>query len=104
MGFFFRRSRAANFMVHGRILPNFELIQALMYIIVTCKYEMNPMKSVRENVMTPFFPSVVMETSGCIWPNFELIQALMHVLITWKYEKDPIKISGENVMTKFSPL
>ena len=24
--------------------PNFELIQALMYIIVTCKYEMNPIK------------------------------------------------------------
>ena len=34
---FFRRSRAANSVVHGRILPNFELIQALMYIIVTSK-------------------------------------------------------------------
>ena len=87
---------------------NFELIQALMYIIVTCKYEMNPIKHVRENVMTPFFPtvtlSVAMETSGRIWPNFELIQALMHVLITCKYEKDPIKNSGENVMTLFYPL
>ena len=66
-----------------------------MYIIVTCKYEMNPIKNVRENVMTPFFPTVTlsdaMETSGRIWPNFEIIQALMHVLITLKYEKDPIK-------------
>ena len=53
---FCRRSRAANSVVHGRISPNFELIQALMYIIVTCKYEMNPIKNVRENVMTPFFP------------------------------------------------
>ena len=108
MGFFFRRSRAANSEVHGRIWPNFELIQALMYLIVTCKYEMNPIKNVRENVMTLFFPiitlSVAMETSGRIWLNFEIIQALMHVLITCKYEKDPSKNSGENVMTSFSPL
>ena len=55
-GIFFRRSRAANSVVHGQISPNFELIQALMYIIVTCKYEMNPTKNVRENVMTLFFP------------------------------------------------
>ena len=79
-----------------------------MYIIVTCMYEMNPIKNVQENVMTPFFPtitlSVAMETSGRIWPNFELIQALMHVLITCKYEKDPSKNSGEDVMTSFSPL
>ena len=53
---FFIRSRAANSVVHGEISPNFELIQALMYIIVTYKYEMNPIKNVRENVMTPFFP------------------------------------------------
>ena len=79
-----------------------------MYIIVTYKYKMNPIKNVRENVMTPFFPtvtlSVAMETSFRIWPNFELIQALMHVLITCKYEKDPIKNSGENVMISFYPL
>ena len=49
-------SRAANSVVHGQILQNFELIQTLMYIIVTCKYEMNLIKNVRENVMTPFFP------------------------------------------------
>ena len=37
-GIFFRRSGAANSVVHGRISPNFELIQVLMYIINTCKY------------------------------------------------------------------
>ena len=52
---FFRRSMAANSVVHGQISPNFELIQALMYINITCKYEMNPIKNVREKVMTPFF-------------------------------------------------
>ena len=56
MGFFFIRSRAANSVVRVRIRPNFELIQALMHIIVTCKYEKDPIKSIRENVMTPFFP------------------------------------------------
>ena len=105
---FFRRSRAANSVVHGRISPNFDLIQALMYIIVTCKYGMNPIKYFRKKCYDTVFPtvtlSVAMETSGRIWPNFELIQALMHVLITCKYDKDPIKNSGENVMTPFYPL
>ena len=53
---FFRRSRATNSVVRGRISPNFELNQALMYVVITCKYEMNPIKQVRENVMTPIFP------------------------------------------------
>ena len=34
MGFFFKRSRAANSVVYGRISLNFELIQALMYSTV----------------------------------------------------------------------
>ena len=38
------------------IWPNFKLIQALMYVIVTCKYEMNSIKSSQEKVATPFFP------------------------------------------------
>ena len=76
-----------------------------MDVIITCKYEKDPIKNNREKVATPFFQiitlSVAMETSGQIWTNFKLIQALMHVLITCKYEKDPIKNSGENVMTSF---
>ena len=79
-----------------------------MYIIVTCKYEMNPtkkrLKKRDDAVFLSVTLSVAMETSGHIWPNFKLIQALMHVLINCKYEKDPIKNSGENVMTSFSPL
>ena len=53
---FFSDAQGQPTVVHGRISPNFELIQALLYIIVTCKYEMNPIKNVQENVMTPFFP------------------------------------------------
>ena len=39
----------------GLILPNFELIQALMYFIITCKYEKDPIKNKREKGTTPFF-------------------------------------------------
>ena len=39
----------------GLIWPNFELIQALMYVIITCKYEKDPIKNKREKVATPFF-------------------------------------------------
>ena len=38
-------SRAANSVVSGRIWPNFELIQALMYVIFTCKYDKDPINN-----------------------------------------------------------
>ena len=52
---FFRRLRAANSVVHGRIWLNFKLIQALMYVIITCKYEKDPIKNNREKVAKSFF-------------------------------------------------
>ena len=55
-GHFSWRSRAANSIVCGQIWLNFELIQALMYVIVTCKYEKDPIKNSRENMATPFSP------------------------------------------------
>ena len=39
----------------GLVWPNFELIQALMYVIITCKYEKDPIKNNWEKVATPFF-------------------------------------------------
>ena len=41
---FFRCLRAANSVVPDRIWPNFELIQTLMYVIATCKYEKDLIK------------------------------------------------------------
>ena len=38
----------------GRIWQNFELIQALIHVLITCKYEKNPIKNSVENVMTLF--------------------------------------------------
>ena len=39
-----------------RIWPNFELIQALIHVLITCKYEKNLIKNSGENVMTSFSP------------------------------------------------
>ena len=38
------------------IWPNSKLIQALVYVIVPCKYAMDPIKNSREKVATPFSP------------------------------------------------
>ena len=91
MGIFFRRSRAANSVVGGRIRSKFDLRRALMHVFTSCKYEKDQMKNNREKMETPFFPiitlSVTMETSGWIWPNFNLIKTLLYAIITWKYQK-----------------
>ena len=52
---FFRCLRAVNSVVHGQIWLNFKLIQDLMYVIITCKYEKDHIKNNREKVATPFF-------------------------------------------------
>ena len=107
----------------GHIWPNVELIQALVYVIITCKHEKDSIKNSGEKWETPFFShykplgiifrlwwaansafggdtvfpiialSVTMETSGWIWLNFKLIRILIYVIITCKYETDLIKNS-----------
>ena len=102
MGIFFRRSRAANSVVSGPIWSKFELIQDIMHVLITCKFEKDRINSNGEKVWRRFFRRSRAANSivgGGIWPKFKLIQAFMHVLITCKYEKDPIKNSRENVMT-----
>ena len=55
-GDFSRRSRAANSAVLGPIWPNFELVRDVMDVLVTCKYEEDPIKNEGARVHTPFFP------------------------------------------------
>ena len=55
-GDFFRLSRAANSAVGGPIKLKFELVRALMHVIIACKYEKDQMKNSREKVETPFSP------------------------------------------------
>ena len=44
-GDFSRRARAANSAVLGPIWPNFELVRDVMDVLVTCKYEEDPIKN-----------------------------------------------------------
>ena len=100
----------------GPIWPNFELNQALIHVLITCKYEKDPIKNSGENVMTLLSPLQVYgiffirsraansAVLGPIWPNFELVRDVMDVLFTCKYEEDPIKNEGARVLTTFSPL
>ena len=53
---FFRRSRAANSKVSSGILPKFELIQAFIVVLVTCKNKEDPIKNEGARVLTRFSP------------------------------------------------
>ena len=56
MGIFPDAQRAANSEVLGPIWPNFELVRDVMDILVTCKYEEDPIKNGGARVVTTFFP------------------------------------------------
>ena len=45
MEFFFKRSRAANSAVRGRIVPNFKLVRDIMVVLHTCKNEEDLIKN-----------------------------------------------------------
>ena len=55
MGIFFRRSRAANSAVLGRILLKFELLRDIIDVLVTCKYEEDPIKNESARVLTRLY-------------------------------------------------
>ena len=105
---FFRRSRAANSQVSNGIWPKFELIQAFMHVLITCKYQKDRTLNSRDKVATPSFPMVVFfrrskadnsVVSGPIWPKFELVRDIMHILVTYKFEMDLINSDREKVAT-----
>ena len=55
MGVFFKRSRAANSAVRGRILPNFKLIQDIMVVLHYCNNEDDPIKIEDARVLTRLY-------------------------------------------------
>ena len=55
MGIFSRRSRAANAVVHRPIWSNFELVQDLMVVLLTCKNEEDPIKNRGARVFTTLY-------------------------------------------------
>ena len=55
MGVILRRSRAANSIVGGPIWPKFELIQDIMPVLISCKFEKDRINSNGEKVVTLIF-------------------------------------------------
>ena len=53
---FFRHARADNSGVGGDIWPKFELIQAFMTVLLTCKNEVDQIKNEGARVFTRFLP------------------------------------------------
>ena len=51
----FKRSRAANFAVHGRIVPDFQLVQDIMVVLHICKNEDDPIKNEGARVLTRLY-------------------------------------------------
>ena len=54
-GNFFRHSRAANSVVSGQNCPKFELIQDIMHVFITCKFEKDRINCNGEKVVTSIF-------------------------------------------------
>ena len=97
-GNFFRRSRAANSTVLGRIWLKFELFRDIINVLLTCKYAEDPIKNEGARVLTRLYDvffrrsrAANSEVSGGIQPKFQLIQAFIVVFVTCKNEEDPIK-------------
>ena len=82
-----------------------------MDVLITCKYEEDPIKNEGARVVTTLYINISdaqradnSGVGGGIWLKFELIQAFMHVLVTCKNEDDRFKNEGARVFTRFLPL
>ena len=92
-------------MVKGSLLcspwldpAEFQTHSRLYSVLVTCKYEEDPIKNEGARVLTRLYVvffrrsrAANSEVSDGILLKFELIQAFIAVLITCKNEEDPIK-------------
>ena len=47
--------KAANSLVSGQIWPKFELIQDIMHVLITCKFEKDRINSNGEKVVSSIF-------------------------------------------------
>ena len=88
--------RAAYSLVSSQICRKVNLIQALMHVLITCKYQKDQMKQWRHHF--PHYKSMGVflrhsradnsRVSGPIWPKFELFLDIMHVLVPYKFKMD----------------
>ena len=58
-GDFSRRPRAANSAVFYLIWPNFELVRDVMIVLITCKYEEDPIRNRGARVVTTLYINIL---------------------------------------------
>ena len=87
-----------------------------MPVLVTSKFDEDPIKNEQASLETPFSHYEYMGSffrcsrapnsigSGLIWLKFKLVQDFMPVLLTYQFDKDQIKTEGVSMETLFSPL
>ena len=92
-------------------LPKFELIQAFLHVLVSCKNEEDQIEMKLLDCSQDFSHYKSMwifsrrsraassAVYGPIWSNFELVQDFAVVLLTCKHENDSIKNRGARVFT-----
>ena len=68
MGIFFRRSRAANSAVLGRIWLKFELVRDIIDVLLSCKYEEDLIKNEGARVLTRLY-DVLSDAQGQLTPR-----------------------------------
>ena len=103
-----RCSRANNSKVNDPIWPKFELLRAFMPVLITCKFDKDPIKGDWEKVETSFFfhgwRTGNSKMTGQIRPKFEPVQDFMPVLISCKFDEVGIHSNWEKMATPFSPF
>ena len=85
LGYLFRRSRVANSKVSGGIPPKFDLIQAFMCVLVTCKNEEDLIKDEGSKVLRRFSPL-------CLCDIFSIAQGQL----TPRYAIESCRISNSS--------
>ena len=68
MNFFFKRSRAANSTVLGRIMTNFKLVRDIMVVLHTCKNEEDPIKNEGARVLRRLY-DIFSDAQGQLTPK-----------------------------------
>ena len=71
----FPDARAANSAVLGPIWPNFELVRDVMDVLITCKYEEDPIKNEGARVDTTFPPIITLWELSVAMDTRVLIQS-----------------------------
>ena len=107
MGDFSRRTRADNSAVLGPIKPNFELVRDVMDVLVTSKYEADPIKNEGARVLKTFSPLKPYGSYPLLWtPEFrsDLAQNLMKAFPYSNNGSDKISLRLANWLRRYSSL